>query len=152
MSDGLTIISSTSNEAEKINTVIEFTVPGTAVPWARAGVHGKVHFTPAKQRSYAGVLKLYCQRAMAGRAPIEGPVELSVVAKYVWPKSWSARRRREPAAQWKTSRPDRSNIEKLIEDALNELAWRDDAQVVSGHCWKIYAEEPSLTVRIRALA
>lgn len=127
---------------------ISFVVPGEAVPWARAGVHGKVHFTPAKQRNYAGVLKLYCQRAMHGRGPIEGPIELSVVAKYAWPKSWSQKRRNAPGAVWKTSRPDRSNLEKIIEDALNTVAWQDDAQVVSGHCWKMYADVPSLTVRI----
>jgi hypothetical protein len=67
---------------------IEFTIPGEAVPWARAGSHGKFKFTPAKQRNYMGALKMFCARAMQGGAPLQGPIELSVMAMYEWPKSW----------------------------------------------------------------
>jgi Holliday junction resolvase RusA-like endonuclease len=128
---------------------IVFTVPGQAVPWARAGGGKTGHrFTPAKQRSYAGVLKLFCQRAMRGGPLITGPIELSVMAEYGWPKSWNEKRRSAPGAQWKTSRPDTDNLSKLIKDALNTVAWSDDAQVVSEHVWKRYSETPRLIVKI----
>jgi Holliday junction resolvase RusA-like endonuclease len=131
---------------------IEFTVPGNAVPWARsAGGVTTPRFTPAKQRSYAGVLKLYCQRAMDGTGPITGPIELSVMAVYQWPKSWSKRKRSLPGAGWKTSRPDGDNLTKLVKDALNTIAWTDDAQVASWHGWKKYEALPRLVVRISRL-
>lgn len=129
--------------------IIEFTVPGNAVPWARSGGGlNKPRFTPAKQRSYAGVLKLFCQRAMHGTGPLQGPLELSVMAIYAWPQSWSQTKRKAPGAQWKTSRPDGDNLTKIVKDALNTVAWMDDAQVVSWHGWKKFEEIPRLVVRI----
>lgn len=129
--------------------MISFTVPGQPVPWARSGGGlNTPRFTPAKQRSYAGVLKLYCQNAMRGAAPIEGPIELSIVATYAWPKSFTEKRRALPGAKWKTSRPDADNLTKIAKDALNTIAWRDDSQVVSSHTWKRFGDIPSLAVRI----
>lgn len=132
--------------------IIEFTVPGEAVPWARAGAHGAQRFTPAKQRSYAGALKMFCQRAMNGSGPIAGPVELSVLAVYAWPKSLSARKRKLPGAEWKTSRADIDNVGKIVMDALNTVAWTDDALIASLHQWKKYGDLPRLQVKIRSLA
>lgn len=130
----------------------EFTLPGQAIPWARTGGGlNTPRFTPAKQRSYMGALKDFCFRAMRGARPIEGPVELSIMAIYPWPKSLSPRNRAQPGAKWKTSRPDAGNLAKIIEDALNTVAWRDDAQVVSAHTWKQYGDHPRVTVRIREL-
>lgn len=121
---------------------IEFTVPGNAVPFARSGGGKNVpRFTPAKQRSAMGVVKLFCQRAMQGAAPMEGPIELSISAYYLRPKS-------KPRAVWKTSRPDADNLSKLLKDALNTVAWRDDAQVVSLHVWKQYGDTARVSVRI----
>lgn len=130
---------------------IAFTIPGEAVPWARAGARGAQRFTPPKQRSYAGALKMFCQNAMRGRAPLDGPVELSVLAIYAWPKSMSPRKRALPGAEWKTSRPDVDNLAKIVADALNTVAWGDDAQVASKHEWKKYGDVPCLQVRIRSL-
>lgn len=130
---------------------IEFTIPGEAVPWARAGARGAQRFTPAKQRSYAGALKMFCQRAMNGTGPLEGPIELSVLAVYAWPKSLSSKKRAQPGAEWKTSRADLDNVEKIVMDALNTVAWADDALIASLHSWKKYGEIPRLHVRIRSL-
>lgn len=127
---------------------IAFTVPGQAVPWARAGAHGSVRFTPAKQRNYAGILRTFCDRAMQGRPPLDGPIELSVMATYAWPKSWNSRKRLAPGAMWKTSRSDIDNIGKLVMDSLNTVAWEDDALIASLHLWKQYGDIPKLTVRV----
>jgi Holliday junction resolvase RusA-like endonuclease len=121
---------------------IAFTIPGEAVPFARAGGGKTVaRFTPAKQRSAMGQVKFYCQRAMQGAPPIEGPIELSISCVYLRPKS-------KQKAKWKTSRPDADNCSKLLKDALNKVAWRDDAQVVSLHVWKQYGDVAKVVVRI----
>lgn len=132
-------------------TDIHFTVPGEAIPWARAGAHGKQRFTPAKQRNYMGALRMFCAAAMNGGSPLTGPIELSVMAVYAWPKSLTSKKRALPGAEWKTSRPDADNLTKIIKDALNTVAWGDDAQVASSHCWKRYGDVPRLSVKIRSL-
>jgi len=132
---------------------IAFVVPGEAVPWARSGGgRSTARFTPAKQRNYMGALRMFCATAMGGCPPLQGPIELSVMAVYEWPKSWNSKKRARPGADWKTSKPDATNIVKIVEDALNTVAWRDDALVTSLHVWKRYGETPRLSVRIRSLA
>jgi Holliday junction resolvase RusA-like endonuclease len=133
--------------------VIEFTVPGDAVPWARAGGgRNTPRFTPAKQRNYMGALRMFCAAAMKGKGPLTGPIELSVLAVYGWPTSWSSKKRALPGADWKTSRPDADNLSKIVKDALNTVAWSDDALVTSLHVWKRFGDVPRLSVRIRSLA
>lgn len=128
---------------------ITFTVPGIPVPWARAGSKGGIRFTPAKQRGAMAQVKALCVEAMKGAPPLTGPVEMSVRATWPAPQSWSAKKR--AAAKWKDSRPDGSNICKLVEDALIGVAYLDDAQIVSGHTYKTFNDRAELAVVIRAL-
>jgi Holliday junction resolvase RusA-like endonuclease len=125
---------------------ISFVVPGVPVAWARAGSKAGVRFTPAKQRGTMAQVKALCVEAMGGAAPFVGPVEMSVRATWPAPPSWSAKKR--AGAKWKTSRPDSSNICKLIEDALIGVAYLDDAQIVSSHTWKTIGDRAELAVRI----
>jgi Holliday junction resolvase RusA-like endonuclease len=128
---------------------ISFTVPGEAVPWARAGKHGGIQFTPARQRNFMAAVKTLCADAMKGAPPLDCAIELKVIAKYIAPPSWSQRRR--DAAAWKRTKPDASNVVKIIEDALNKVAWVDDAQIASLHVWKRYSYRAELVVEIRGL-
>jgi Holliday junction resolvase RusA-like endonuclease len=132
---------------------IEFVVPGTVVPWARtAGGKNGHRFTPGKQARYMTALKLICQAATKGAKPLEGPIALEVMATYAWPKSLSAKKRALPGAAWRTGRPDADNIAKIIGDALNNIAWLDDAQISVASIRKTYSDHPGLTIKIEALA
>lgn len=129
-----------------------FTVPGIPTPFARAGGGSSVRrFTPEKQRSVMGAIKLFGASAMRGATPLEGPVHLSVTAVWPWPSSWSDKKRLEPWRSWKTSRPDLDNIVKLVCDALNGVCWRDDAQICSGQQRKCYGQHPGIEIEIRRL-
>ena len=130
------------------NVRFSFVVPGQPVAWARAGLHGKRHFTPQMQRNYMRTLQLFCQVAMraGGHKPIEGPVHLEVVARYPWPKD----RKRHDSA-WKLGRPDFDNIVKIVSDALIGVAWVDDAQVCDASVQKYYNAVPGLLVVVEAL-
>lgn len=50
-----------------------------------------------------------------------------------------------------TKKPDYDNIEKIISDALNGVAFYDDAQIVSSGLIKVYGEIPRVEVEIRAV-
>ena len=129
---------------------VSFTVPGTPVGFARAGGGKSVaRFTPVRQRSAMGAVRLFASRAMEGRAPLEGPLFLSVEAFYVVPSSWSKLRQRE--AVWKASKPDLDNIAKLVEDACNKVVWVDDAQIAAMTLTKKYGEREEIRVRVGRL-
>jgi Holliday junction resolvase RusA-like endonuclease len=132
-------------------TEIVFDVPGEFCAWSRTGTKGGQRFTPLKQRNYMAVLRDYAERAMAGRAPLSGPVELSVTAIYPWPKSKSEKKRNAPGAKWKTSRPDADNLLKIVKDSLNAITYQDDAQAARCLMEKHYGERSLLRVRVVSL-
>lgn len=115
---------------------ITLTIPGPPVGKARArrGKYG--HFyTPERTREYEQDVRWEFINKYAGMAPWEGPVTLLVKAHVKTP----------------TAKPDGSNILKLIEDALNRLAYKDDAQVVDARVVKVKAGDGrTLRVEIHA--
>jgi Holliday junction resolvase RusA-like endonuclease len=129
---------------------IEFVVPGELVPWARArGGKTVPHYTPSKQANYMTALKLICSTAMKGAPPLEGPIKLTLLACYPWPRAWSQKKR--DANRWRWTKPDYDNIGKIVGDALNKIAWRDDAQIADATVHKFFGETPGLAVRIERL-
>lgn len=80
---------------------------------------------------------------------LEGPLVLHVVFVMPRPKYHYGKRGLKPSAPaFHTVKPDRCKLERLIEDALTSVVWRDDAQVVAHHAWKIYGDEPGARVMI----
>ena len=45
-----------------------------------------------------------------------------------------------------TKKPDWDNIGKIVSDSLNQIAYKDDAQVVSVNFEKFYGEKPYIKV------
>lgn len=91
-----------------------------------------------------------CYLEVAKRAPdFDGPVSMTVKAYYSKPKSWSkAKTARE---LYKLSKPDLSNCAKSVEDALNDMAYKDDAQIVQLSAWKGWGERDELVVEIERI-
>ena len=58
---------------------------------------------------------------------------MSIEAVFPIPVSWSKAKRQE-ALEGKLAhmgKPDWDNVGKIITDALNEVAWHDDSQIIS---------------------
>ena len=131
-----------------------FTIPGTPVgkgrpKFSRAGA-GVRTYTPEKTASYETLVKWSYTAASANRKPFEGEVRLTIVAYHPVPKSWS-KKKREAALKGELRpmvKPDADNIGKAIADALNGLAYRDDAQVADLVVQKFYADEPRVEVEV----
>lgn len=125
-------------------------IPGEPVAFARSRHNGKFHFTPAKQRTAMEIIRYEAHQAMEHRPLLTGPLRLEAVFTYAWPASWSAKKRATNGA-FKRSRPDASNLVKLCEDALNQIAWQDDALVVDLNVKKQYGDKPSTLIIITTL-
>ena len=135
---------------------VRFTVPGEPVGKGRPRVvrnGGLVRtYTPEKTASYENLVKLEYERQV-GRMLRDGPVYLHIMAWYGIPKSVSKRKHEAMVggAIRPTRKPDCDNVAKVIADALNGLAYRDDSQVVSLIVEKWFGEEPRVEVEIREL-
>ena len=69
-------------------------------------------------------------------SPIEGPVELH--ALWLFPRGRSHKHN-----QWRTTRPDTDNLQKLLKDCMTQSGfWNDDAQVVRELSAKKWSDEP----------
>lgn len=68
-------------------------------------------------------------------------------------KPMSKRRRNSDRYPFPCTKPDLSNCVKLVEDALNGIAWGDDSQICSLRVYKRYTldEPPRAEVWIRAM-
>lgn len=117
---------------------VNFIIPGIPTAWARARTHGKIHFTPGKQRYAMSVVQTIAHDAMGDQPLISGPISMTIFAVWVWPKSWNEKKRKVQGAHYKTSRPDADNVGKLVSDSLNGIVFNDDAQVVDLRVIKQY--------------
>ena len=111
-----------------------------------------VAFTPAETRSYEGALRYAAQQTMGAKSPLEGALDISIVANFPVPESWSKRKKAQALSGElrPTGKPDFDNLAKTV-DALNQIVWRDDAQVVESRIRKFYSDRPALIVMVRAL-
>jgi Holliday junction resolvase RusA-like endonuclease len=110
-------------------------------------------YTPAKTRDYESGLRYAASEAMAGRPPLEGSLSVRVTAYYPIPKSWS-KKNREAAHSGATrpnTKPDVDNLLKNL-DALNEIVFRDDSQIVEAFVSKHYSGRPCLQISIERAA
>ena len=132
---------------------IKFIIPGDVVPWARAG-GGKtvVKFTPKRQRDYMGMIRAEAHQQMKRfPGPLTGPLQLKIAAVYLWPKATTKARLVAADGAWKTTKPDSDNITKIVKDALNTIAYVDDAQVSFSSCWKLLGPKAGLVVEVISL-
>jgi len=131
--------------------MIRIEIPGEPIAWARARTAGKRHFTPEKQRNTMDAIRWEAARVMNGKSLLEGPV--SVKAKFIFarPKSHSKKQRNAPNSMFKASKPDATNLLKLVEDALNKIVWNDDAQIASATIEKQYGVTPATYITVEVM-
>lgn len=133
-----------------MTTRIEFFVPGEPKGNARHRTTRSGHtYTPAATTAARAEIAFAFLETAGAVIPHEGPVELDIVACFAPRASWP---------KWKralvecgedvpcTTKPDADNIGKLVADALNGVAYRDDSQIRSLTVSKMYAQRPGLHV------
>lgn len=109
-------------------------------------------FTPAPTRNYEAALRMAGQQEMGARPLLGGPLCVHVVALMPIAASWPKKKQAAAVegALRPTGKPDIDNIAKML-DALNQVVWADDAQIVRAVIEKRYSTIPSLTVHVEAM-
>ena len=106
-------------------------------------------YTPEATRSYEGALRYAAQEVMGSRKPLDGPLIVYMTAWFPIPASWS--KSKKGAAYYAPVKPDADNLAKVL-DALNEVVFKDDKQVVCLHLRKFYGEKPALEITVEEAA
>jgi Holliday junction resolvase RusA-like endonuclease len=157
---------------------IKFTLPGKprgkARPLVSARIAGygekaraiaNVRAQPDDEIAEAEIARLYRVAALAeikamglgrgARIITAGPVRLDLLAVIPYgPTTFprAVQRAAEGCRLWHIGRPDLDNIEKLVCDALNKIAWRDDGQVAIVSKAKRYGSPGRIEVVISWIA
>lgn len=128
-----------------------FTVPGEPQAWQRSRHNGAQHFTSPGQRGYQRTVAWVAKASSVEKRLT--PIEIRIRAIMEPPASDSASRRAQKlsGATPPTKRPDVDNISKMILDALNGIAFVDDAQVVSLTVSKHWGKTPCVHVEIHSV-
>lgn len=127
------------------------TIPGKPLGKQRPRVlKNGIAYTPKETVNYETLIKQLYATEHRWAKPLEGPLKMKVTAYFPIPKSVSKTKATsmEQGHIRPTKKPDADNIIKIVADALNGLAYRDDSQIVSCSLEKYYSGVPRLVVEL----
>lgn len=114
---------------------------------------GQAH-TPEKTIVYENLIRTeYSFQIKNFRYPDDAMLDMRILAYYSIPKS-ASKKKRIMMLEGKirpTKKPDMDNVMKVVADSLNQVAYKDDTQIVDAQCRKFYSEEPRIEVIIRQI-
>lgn len=115
---------------------------------------GRIYTPPSTVREERAFAKA-CRHAMRGRAKFTGPVKLNVLCVFETPASWPKylKLRAQEGKVWHVAKGqlDLDNAIKLVNDALNTVAFEDDAQVAVITSGKRYGSPARVEVTVEEL-
>lgn len=132
--------------------IYEFEVPGKITGKGRPRVNTStaIAYTPAKTKEYEDIIKQYFIIKYRAIKPLEGRLSVTIKAYFTIPKNTSKLDKEEMLNNkiGPTKKPDIDNIAKIVLDALNKLAFKDDNQITKLNVEKMYSEEEKISIKI----
>ena len=107
-------------------------------------------YTPENTKDYELLIKQYFKIKYPRYVPLENRVCVKIIAQFKVPKA-TTKKDKELILEGKlspTKKPDIDNIIKIILDALNKMAFKDDNQITKIEVEKIYGDEEKIFVKI----
>ena len=136
--------------------MFNFTIPGEPKGKGRPQFSTKGGYaraiTPEATANYENLVKLSFLQAHGKAEPYAKDVPLVAKITAFFPIPQSASKKKQAAMEAgeivPTKKPDTDNIAKIVLDALNGLAYYDDAQIVVLSLQKAYSTKPRVDVQI----
>lgn len=132
--------------------IYEFEVPGKIIGKGRPRLNsytGAV-YTPTRTKDYETLVEQYFLLKYPRYTPIEGRVQVEINANFEVPKS-AKKADKELMLENKinpTKKPDIDNIVKIVLDAMNGIAFKDDTQITKLQVEKTYSLNESVAIKI----
>lgn len=109
-------------------------------------------FTPKQTVNYETLVHTeYMVQCKGFRFPDDAMLDMRILAYYSVPKSGSNKEKAKKLENIirPTKKPDMDNVVKMVADALNQVAYKDDTQIVDCQVRKFYSEQPRIEVIIQ---
>ena len=123
-------------------------IKGKARP--RVNTYTGIAYTPTPTKDYENLIKQYFKIKYPRFVPLEGRIAIKIIAYFNIPKTTS-KKDKELINDGKlspTKKPDIDNIVKIVLDALNKMAFKDDNQITKLEVEKFYGQEEKIVVRV----
>lgn len=140
-----------------IKEMVNLTIP--LEPVSKGRPRFEVHYnyvsahTPPKTKRFEQDVALYYIQSNSPKFEQGTPISVSIEFGMAIPKS-TTKKRKSAMLQgliYHTVKPDLDNLTKAILDALNDLAWHDDAQIVELNVNKVYIDNPYIQLSIHKI-
>ena len=107
-------------------------------------------YTSKETKDYEKLIKQYFIIKYPRYIPLENRIYVKIVAYLKIPKNTTKKNRDliDQGVLSPTKKPDIDNIVKIILDALNKMAFKDDNQITKLEIEKIYGEEEKILVKV----
>lgn len=103
-----------------------------------------VFYEPSELREARAKLTAYLMKHIPEQPYTTG---VRLVTKWLFPKGSSHK-----DGEYRITRPDTDNLQKLLKDVMTKLNfWKDDALVASEICEKFWAADPGIYIRIERI-
>ena len=107
-------------------------------------------YTPKKTVDFEQQVRKAAERAMGGMEPLETPVALYCYVRLGVYKTYPKKRLEACLSGLeRPKKPDLDNVVKAVQDALNGVIYKDDAQIVSLHATKKYDMNPGVEILVK---
>lgn len=122
--------------------MLELMVVGAPVPKGRPKFSTRNGFitayTPAKTRNAEKDIEDAFKAEFPNHKPLDGPIRVRLHFWMPIPSSLSQKKKQAIKGTFHSKKPDLDNLVKLVTDALNGVAWKDDNQIVKVEACKTY--------------
>lgn len=107
-------------------------------------------YTPENTKDYELLIKQYFKLKYPRYVPLENRVAVKIIAQFKIPKSATKKDKLliEEGRLSPAKKPDIDNIIKIVLDALNKMAFKDDNQITKIEVEKIYGLDERIYVKI----
>lgn len=131
---------------------LTFEVPGDPRGKGRPRVTKNGTYTDSETKAYEQKIITYYKKSFGSyKWPAEAFISVKVTAHYQIPKraTKAAVAAMQARKVFPTRKPDIDNVLKVVLDALNGVAYEDDAKVVCVEAEKVYSFEPKLVIEVK---
>lgn len=135
--------------------MVTYMVEGTPVGKGRPKFARRGNFvstyTPTKTRDYEDLIKDAARKAMGSNEVLETPVTVAIYITVPIPASYSKKRTEAclSGSERPIKKPDIDNVAKCFLDAMNEIVYKDDTQVLTLHITKVYGKYGCVEVMVK---
>ena len=107
-------------------------------------------YTPKKTLDFEDIVRQDSKKSMGTMEPLETPISVYLYFRLPIPQSYS---KKAVEACLKGSRhikrPDLDNLAKSVLDGMNGVVFKDDSQITSLHCTKVYSNVAGVNILVK---